>query len=318
MGRRKAEPPPGYARRFLDVLQSPLGHVLLRVTGVALLLLVGGLVMRQARAQAYEMPAYRLTPSTLAFVKLPSWADAHIQKELASERYYRRFSSSVFDPDAEAHVRAVVTSHPLVKTVRTVDIVYPKSVTVHPVLRAPVAIVSVRVKDRRGRLTHRKRLLADDGSLLPTDPYKGYLKGLKAPLPVIHGIRAAGTARVGLVWEDRHGQVAEAVAAADVARRLYRDTRGRVHVRVIDVGRFPSLDGGVTEGEISFQATIYPTRRGGKKRPVRLEWGRTERDCRDAPLEDCYQKKLARLERALKPHRALTRSIDVRFPDDVD
>lgn len=318
MGRRKAEPPPGYVRRFLDVWQSPLGHVLARLAGVAVLILLGGLVMRQARAQAYAMPAYRLTPAAIGFVKLPSWADAHIRKELADERHYRRFSSSVFDPDAEAHVRAVVTSHPLVRSVRTVDVVYPKSVTVQPILRRPVAIVSVRVKDRRGRLSHRKRLLADDGSLLPIEPYKGYIQSLKAPLPTIHGIRAAGTARVGRIWEDRHGQVAEAVAAADVARRLYRDTRGRVLVRVVDVGRFPSPEGGLTQGEVAFQATVYPIRRGAQARRVRLEWGRTERDCRDVPHEDCYQQKLARLERALKPHRPLTRAIDVRFPDDVD
>ncbi len=316
MGRRKAAPPPGYGQRFMDVLRTPLGHVLLRATGVALLVLVGGLVMRQARAQAYSMPAYRLTPESIRFVKLPSWTDDPVRHELSDARYYSRFSSSVFDPDTEAHVRAVVTSHPLVKSVRTVRVTYPRAVTVEPILRVPVARVNVRVRDRRGRLIHRLRLLADDGSLLPPEPYAGYRKSRTHPLPAVHGIGTAGTLRVGAIWEDRHGQVAEAVAAAEVARRIFSDTRRRVHIQVIDVGRFPSPGDGLTEGEVAFQAVVHPTRKGARARRIRIEWGRTERDCRDAPGEDCYMVKLGRLERAIKDVRRGRGPIDVRFPDE--
>lgn len=323
MGKRKVVEPPSYVHRLREVLASPIGRVLMRATAVALLLLVGGVVMRQARAQAYAMDEYRLTPAQIGFAELPHWADDNIRRELANERHYPRFSTSIFNPDAEANVRAAVAAHPLVETVGQVDVRYPHSVTVRPVLRRPVAIVSVQVKERyikaRGataiRTVLRKRLLADDGSLLPSGPYAGYLKRLRRPLPEIRGIRAAAPSSLGITWEDRHGQVAEAVAAADVTQRLFRDTRGRAHVTSLDVSRFPSPGDGLTRGEISFSMVVQPVRKGERPRRVRVEWGRTERDCRDVPHEDCYVDKLARLERAIS--RRLPRSgiIDVRFPD---
>ena len=59
MARKKKEPE-GYVERLRAVFETRLGHLLLRAAGLSVLVLIGGLVMRQARAQAFAMPEHRV------------------------------------------------------------------------------------------------------------------------------------------------------------------------------------------------------------------------------------------------------------------
>ena len=68
MARRKS--PPTLRERSAELFSSPLGRWLLRGLGLAVLVLVGGLVVRQARARAFRLPSYRLGPAALHYVGL--------------------------------------------------------------------------------------------------------------------------------------------------------------------------------------------------------------------------------------------------------
>ena len=314
---RKRKQPDGYVERFVDVLQSPAGTLLVRVGGLALLLLLGGLVVRHARAQAYQVERCRLGISTLTFQDLPTWADEGLAAELRRPQFYRDFALSIFDPDAEDRVRGTVMRHPMVRDVRKVEIGFPNSVTVTPVLRRPVARVRMRVRDANGRIVIHDRLLADDGSTLPEAPYRAAIRRRRQPLPRIRGISAHGPRGFGEVWADGEEQVAEAVAAALLAERIGQDSRGRVSISEIDVSRYPAANHQRHLGEILLRAELRDRRSGPRPRRVDIEWGRTERNIRGVAEEDSYRHKIGRLYRALERSRWVG-PIDVRFHDGTE
>jgi hypothetical protein len=158
------------------------------------------------------------------------------------------------------------------------------------------------VPDTTDRVRH--VLVSRDARVLDPAAYEGYLRRVRIPLPVVVGVRARPPSRPGQHWTDLTDQVAEGLAAAEVAARLYRDLRGRRHVLRIGVSRFPAP----------------PQRRGGGEVRLTLddgtsvEWGRTERDLEGVASEYGYDRKQWRLESQLDrgPHTPGA-TIDVRF-----
>ncbi len=308
MARKK--PPPSHLQRLTALFESRMGLVLVRATVAALVFLVAGLVMRQARAYTYRLPAFRLTRASFEFPALPDWAEGDVRWTL-QPRMFDPVSVSIYDPGAEGVVRRTVLRHPLVRGVGDVRILYPNRVQIEPILRVPVARVAVWTAGAGRKQVRRWRLLSDDGCLLPRGPYRAFLAHLPYELPAVTGI----TERVPLdpdeVWEDRTERVKEGVAAARVAARLYRDLRGRFTVTRIDVSRFPAADR--ENGEVRLTLSCPPTRRGGVRVSRTVEWGRTERARGDVAYEDDYKTKRARLEQLLTRPRAAA-YLDVRYP----
>ncbi len=280
-----------------------MGHVLVRLTVAALVFLIAGIVMRQARAYTYRLDDFRLGTDSLEFHGLPDWADGSIRWTL-QPRMFSSLSVSIYDPDAEQSVRAVVEGHPLVRAAGDIQVLYPNRARVQPVLRVPVAQVAVWVAGAGRKMVRRWRLLSDDGCLLPRGPYKTYLARLPFELPIVTGITEKTPLEPGEVWEDRTERVQEAVSAAAVARRLYRDFRGRISVTRIDVSRFPAPPDAREGGEVRFVLSCPPVRRGGERVDRTVEWGRTDRARSDVAYEDDYPTKARRLRRALTAPKA--------------
>jgi hypothetical protein len=300
----RAKQPETLYLRSRALAGSPLGRFLVRAAAVAALLLVGGMVMRQARAQAYRLTEYQLTPASLAFESLPSWADARTQAALrAPDRI--AFRVSVFDPAAEQRVRLAVARHPLVRSVDAVRVTYPDRVAVRVTLRVPGCWVETPVKRADGRPY--LFLLSTDARRLDDRCYGAYLLA-RAPLPVLTGVKDIGPPVDGVGWDNIYEQVAEGLAAAAVAERLAGELdfgRGddRRFVARIDVGRFPAR-GDRLGGEVLLVLSDGTA----------IEWGRTERE--PDGIEDGYPTKALRLDLALKDPR--TRRVDVRFqPGDL-
>jgi hypothetical protein len=296
--------PPTLYVRSRALAGTPLGKILVRAAAVAALLLVGGIVMRQARAQAYSLPDYQLTPASLAFESLPPWADARVEAAL-KESAKIDFRVSVFDPAAEERVRAAVALHPLVRRVDEVRIRYPRKVAVRVTLRVPACRVATPAKRPDGRPY--LMLLSTDARRLDECWYEAYL-AQRPPLPVLTGIDRIGPPVEGLAWDNLKDQVAEGLAASAVADRLWRDLSfGRERwVTRVDVARFPAR-GDRKSGEVVLFLSDG----------TQIEWGRTDRDD-PADLEDPYEKKLLRLEKALRNPAAggsAPRRLDVRFLD---
>jgi hypothetical protein len=291
------------AQRLRALLETGLGRWLARVGTAALVLLVIGVVVRQARAHAYRLPAYRLGPTSIRFADLPPWADTGLLRALADPSRLR-VDVSVFDPDAEARIREVVSRHPVVREVRRVVVTYPNRATVSVRLRVPRAVVATTVPGETPGEAARTsyELLSDDQHLLDPTPYRGYLAERAVMLPVLVGIRSRPPP-VGEAWRDREEQVAEGAEAARVAARLYRDLGARVLVERIDLSRFPARPEERAEGEIRFHLADGSV----------VEWGRTGRDPAEAG-EDPYAEKLRRLEAWLQDEtlRAKKR-VDVRY-----
>jgi cell division septal protein FtsQ len=251
---------------------------MLRGLGLAVLLLVGGLVVRQARARAYCLPAYRLGPASLHYLGLHPALGPEIEASLRQVP----FSVSVFDADAEARIREAIARHPLVAGVQSVEIRYPDRIDVRVAVRQPAAWF--RTRDARGRTG--LVLVSTDGRLLEPGSYRYYLRRPRSPLPEVVGVRAAPPRLYGQAWEDLPEQVAEGLAAARVAERLYRDFNGTLYVKRIDVAAFPAPPERRRQGEVRFHlhdGTI-------------VEWGRTDRDLDGVAGEDSYATKQARLE----------------------
>ena len=293
--------PPSRLHRLSALLESRVGHLLVRVTIAALVVLLAGIVMRQARAYTYRLDDFRLSAASIEFAHLPDWADTSVRWTLQPQMF-QPLSASIYDPEAESAVRAVVERHPLVREVRTVEVLYPNRARVDAVLRTPVAQVAVWVAGAGRKQVQRLRLLSDDGCLLPRGPYKAYLSHLPYELPVVTGITERVPLDPGEVWEDRTDRVQEAVAAAGLAARLYRDFAGYIRVSRIDVSRFPAADR--TGGEVRFVISCPPLTRGGERVNRTVEWGRTERARHEVPREDDYDKKMGRLARLLKSKHA--------------
>jgi hypothetical protein len=288
--------PASAARRLHALWGTPLGRWLARAAAAAVVLLVLGLVVRQARAQAYRLPAYRLGPTAVRFVDLPSWADGDLLAALADPRRLR-VDVSVFDPRAEARIRDVVSRHPIVREVRRVVVEYPNRAAVSVRLRVPVALVA-----RGSGDDERYEVLSDDQHRIDPRPYRRWFAERGATLPVLTGVRSRPPP-VGEAWQDREEQVAEGLEAARVAARLYRDLAGRVVVARIDVTRFPSRPEARAEGEVRFHLA------DGRV----VEWGRTDRDPAEAS-EDAYAVKVRRLEAWLQDEALRARRrLDVRY-----
>ena len=299
MARKK--PPPTRLQRLTALLATRMGHVLVRLTIAALVFLLAGIVMRQARAYTYRLDEFRLTTASLEFAELPAWADSNVRWTLQPSKF-NPLSISIYDPEAEGAVRNVVTRHPLVRGVKSVRVLYPNRAQVTPVLRVPVARVAVWRAGARRKQVRRWRLLSDDGCLLPRGPYRHYLAQLPYELPAVSGITENAPLNSDEVWEDRTDRVKEAVSAAAVAARLYRDFRGHITVTRIDVSRFPAEDR--AGGEVRFVLSCPPARRGGERVSRTIEWGRTERARKDVAYEDDYSTKKQRLAQLLTGLRA--------------
>jgi hypothetical protein len=296
------KPPPSHLQRLTALLESRVGTALVRLTVAALVFLLAGIVMRQARAYTYRLDEFRLTRASLEFDGLPDWADGGVRWTL-QPRMFASLSVSIYDPTAEQAVRGIVERHPLVREVREVRVLYPNKARVQPVLRVPVAQVAVWTAGPRKTQVRRWRLLSDDGCLLPRGPYKTYLARLPYELPVVTGITERVPLDPGEVWEDRTERVQEAVSAAGVAARLYRDFRGRVHVTRVDVSRFPAPAEAREGGEVRLVLSCPPVKRGGERIDRTVEWGRTDRARGEVAYEDDYRTKFERLRRALNAAR---------------
>lgn len=297
----RPKPTPTFYLRSRALAGSPAGRLLVRVSAFAALLLVTGMVMRQARAQAYRLADYRLGPASVVYEDLPGWVDAPLRAVL-TDRALLPIHISVFDPLAEAHVRAVLSRHPLVRRVTQVRVIYPRRVAVQVVLRTPACFVETPVKHADGRPF--LMLLSTDGHPLDERCYEGFL-ALKPTLPVVSGVEISQPPVPGVPWDNLREQVAEGLASAQVAERLARDLgwgRSR-HVARIDVSRFPARDRR-EGGEVLL----------GLSDGTLVEWGRTERDLVGAVEEDGYETKMRRLSLALTLGQ--TRKIDVRYPTD--
>lgn len=308
---RRTKRPATRIARLRALLATRLGNLLVRATVAALVFLLAGLVVRQARAYAYRLDGFRVTASSLEFVDLPVWADAGVRRVL-EPRYFAPLSVSIYDPEAETAVRARIERHPMVREVGPIRLLYPNRAQVRPTLRVPVARVSVWVRGRSGHQLRRTRLLSDDGCLLLRKPYRAYLDGLPYELPSIVGIRQCPPAKVGEIWEDRTERVKEAVAAAALAPRLFRDFRGRVSLVRIDVSRFPATVDTRDDGEVRLVISTPPAKRGDPRIERVVEWGRTERAGANVPWEDDYRTKVRRLWGALTGAHP-PRYIDVRW-----
>lgn len=307
-GRKQVE---GRLVRLRALLESGVGHVLVRLTVGALLFLIAGIVMRQARAYTYRMDGFRVDADSLVFVGLPEWGDARVAQAFEPWRL-GAFSVSIYDPEAPELLRAHVLRHPMVGDVRQLRLLYPNRAEVEPVLRVPVARVAVWVQGREGHQVLRSRLLSDDGCLLPRGPYAAYLEGLPHELPHVTGISEQAPLDPGETWEDGSGRVQEAVAGAALAARLFRDLWGRVTVTRIDVARFPAAPEAREAGEVRLVLSCPPASPDGPRVERTVEWGRTDRARADVPWEDDYATKLRRLRVALTAARPPLH-VDVRW-----
>ena len=206
----------------------------------------------------------------------------------------------MFDADAERRIREVLSRHPVVAAVQSVEIRYPDRVFVRVKVRQPAAWFEV--TDERGDRGY--LLVSTDGRILDRQCYRHYLRRLRVPLPKVSGVRARPPAWLGEIWEDLPEQVAEGIAASAVAARLYRDFKGTLYVRSIDVAAFPAPPSLRRQGEVRFvlhDGTV-------------VEWGRTDRDHDGVASEDTYETKQWRLATTLarRPPRTTSR-IDVRY-----
>ncbi len=302
----RAQPTPSLAIRYRALAGSPLGRILARLAMFSALVLIGGVVMRQARAQAYRLPDLRLGPESIAFDGLPLWADARIRAVL-QHKPLLPLDISVFDPGVEARVRAVLGRHPLVRRVDDVRVLYPRTVRVRVTLREPACFVQTHRKGSDGKPL--LMLLSHDAQRLDERCYAGYL-AQRTPLPVLVGVDRGSGPTPGVPWDNMKEQVSEGLEAARVADRLARDLawgRTRWVVR-IDVSRFPS-PGNRLAGEVALLLSDGTL----------VDWGRTERDLRGAQEEEGYERKMWRLQAALpsaSPPGRPRQRIDVRYPAD--
>ncbi len=312
--------------RWRTLAASPRGRWLLRSVVGALVFLVVGFVVRGARAQAYAMKGYRLTPASVRIVGLPSWiaADPYTRALFEPPAFARAagpFSVSIYDPLAEREIASRVESHPLIARASLVTLRYPREASVRVDLRVPVARVTFGGADRKAM----PYLLAADHTLLPVEPYRGFLQRRLHPLPEVRGIgvrpplRRTATAwqiLIGAHWEDgADDRVAEAVAAAQTAERIAEDLGGMAHVRRIDVSRFTRtgrLRTNQQHAEVEFEIDGPPERAGGPRVARTVLWGRTSRAAHEVPGEHGYGRKVDRLRRALARQGTPPR-IDVRW-----
>lgn len=304
----RSKPPPTLLLRSRRLAGSPLGRLLVRLSVAAAVLLVSGIVMRQARAQAFRLPDYRLSASSVVYEDLPSWADARIKAELLDPARLP-LVASVFDPAADDHVRAIVSRHPLVRKVTEVRVLYPRRVAVKVALRFPACWVETPVVRPDGRRA--VMLLSSDGHRLDERCYEGYL-AQRPRLPLLTGVKITQPPVPGVPWDNFDEQVAEGLAAARVGEQLARDLAWGPSTGLarIDVSRFPSVNRR-QGGEVLLLFHDARSAAGGDG--IVVEWGRTERDLRGLADEDSYEKKKLRLKMALEQGQ---RRIDVRFPTD--
>jgi hypothetical protein len=294
---RKKKTPDGYVERLTGLASSRLGRCLLAGVLVAIVLLGVGMIVKEARAYAHALPRYRIHGPQVRFVDLPRALGPLAQQSLESSRWLR-LDVSVFDANAEQKIRDLVSKHPMVESVRAVDIHYPSSVEVRVAVRRPAAWVRVGGPGRKSGWL----LVSSDARLLDPKLYGHYLRRRRVPLPKLVGIDSHPPRFAGQAWEDIDEQVAEGLAAADVSRRLYRDLNGRVYVDTIDVRDFPAPPERRRHGEVRLKL------QDGRV----VEWGRTERALEGVAGEDAYATKLRRLERQLL-HGPLGQRLDVRY-----
>ncbi|MHC5010347.1 MAG: cell division protein FtsQ/DivIB [Planctomycetota bacterium] len=291
--------PPSPWTRLSAFATSRHGRVLVRCGAAAIALLVVALLLRQARAQAYRLDAYRLGPANVRFRALPRGQEAIFDRALRDPRWFR-FSVSVFDAGAEDRIREALCRHPLVEEVRSVTIRFPQVAEVRVSIRRPAAWFEV--PTAQGGVGY--VLVSADARVLDPAPYRRYLESVRVPLPVVAGVEARAPLLAGQAWNDLPEQVAEGLAAAEVAARLYRDFRGELLVSRIDVSQFPATAERRRDGEVRLALEDGTV----------IEWGRTERALAGVASEDLYETKRWRLETLLKEggHRG-GRRLEVRF-----
>jgi hypothetical protein len=280
------------------VLGSSHGRVLVRFGVAAAVLLALGILVRQARAQAIRLERYQFGPGQVRFEGLPPGLEATFDAALRDPRWFD-FRASVFDPRAEDRIRQLLVRHPIVREVLAVEVSFPGSARVRLAVRTPAAWFEVPTRTGKGRV-----LVSTDERVLDPRAYRAYLERMRVPLPVVAGVGAKAPTRAGQRWTDPRERVAEGVAAAAVAERLYTDSRGRVVATRIDVSRFPARPEDRRDGEVGLVLDDGTS----------VEWGRTERALAGVASEWGYAAKWMRLETLLsRQPRGPGRVVDVRF-----
>ncbi len=306
---RKAQKTIGAWERLGELLRSPTGAVLLRVTLAAFVFLSAGVVVRQARAYAWNLTEFRVTNARVEFLGLPTWLAPEMREVLFDPERLGYFSVSIYDAQAAERVRERVLAHPMVEDVLDVNLRYPNQARARVRLRTPLARVRVAGWGSGGAAG--ELYISEDARLLHPAPYAPLVAELPVPLPRVAGLRAAAPRRLGEVWEDGSERVQEAVAAARMARRLYEDFQGRVWVEEIDVSRFPAAARERDAGEVVLTLSCPAPLGGGRVQRV-VQWGRTERARTAVPGEDEYDTKLGRLRTQLTLAR-VPAVLDVRY-----
>lgn len=306
---RRRTPTQGRFDRLRALLATRAGRALVRAGLGAVVLLATGLVVRQARAYAGGLAAYRVGPDRVHLLGLPEWLRPQVRERLFDPALLGAFSVSIYDVHAPDRVRDRILAHPLVEEVEEVVLRYPARAFVRVRLRTPLARVEVPGWRADGGAAG--LYLAEDARLLHPVPYEPLVAERAAPLPRVVGIRAAAPRRLGEVWEDGSERVLEAIAAAQMARRLHADFQGRVWVEEIDVARFPAPARARERGEVRLVLSC-PAPLGGGRVLRTVEWGRTERALGAVPGEDSYATKLSRLRTQLTLAR-IPPVLDVRY-----
>ncbi len=306
-------PPPADAplsARARALFATGVGRTLRTVLVGALAFLVLSVVVRQARAAVHRIPTYRIDPGDVTFVDLPSFVDPTMRgglRDALTELWPEDPSKlpSLYDVNLDRRLRELLGAHPMLRGIEDIDVRYPSEVRVHATVRLPLARFLARVgNDRRGSPVLVERPVDVDGIVLPPETYGPILHDRHFVL--VTGVDALCPG-VGRRWSDRLEQVAEGLAAAQVANRLNEDVTipGAPRVEVVDVSAFPATPKNRGRGEVVFVL--------GDGR--RVQWGRTERDLSGVVREDGYDVKRDRLLDLLQARPATDRrDLDVRFP----
>lgn len=299
-----------FSERARAFFASGVGRALRATLFGAVAFLVLSLVVRQARAAVHRIPTYRIDPTDVTFVDLPSFVDPRMRsglKEALTDLWPEDSARlpSLYDVNLDRRLRELLGAHPMLRAIDEIDVRYPSEVRVRASVRLPLARFMSRLgNDSKGRPVVAELPVDVDGIVLSPDTYGPILHDRQFVL--VTGVEAVcpGTGRR---WSDRLEQVAEGLAAAQVANRLNDDVTipGAPRIARVDVSAFPATPKNRGRGEVVF--VLDDARR--------VQWGRTERDLTGVVREDGYDVKRDRLLDLLQARPSGdTRDLDVRFP----
>jgi len=301
--------PESVRARLGELLATRSGRLLRGALVGAVAVLGCSVVLRQARATVHRMPAYRLGPTSVAFVDLPGIVDPTMKAHLVQglpELWPTRPEAwpTTYDVGLERRLREVLGTHPMIRTVRDVEVRFPSEVRVRADLRTPLAQFRARFATSRGGLAVLQVPVDVEGVVLHPDTYAPFLAESYAV--VVTGVEAVCPG-LGRRWTDTKEQVAEGLAAARVSNRLNAElgVYGVPKVVAVDVSGFPATPKTRHRGEVVLRLS------DGRF----VQWGRTERNLGDVTHEDGYEVKRDRLRDLVEARGRDDRSVlDVRYP----